>query len=662
MEEKNYSTDLENNDDDVNKRKCHNYYFQIINSYEKEFKVWQERSNKIVKRFRAERNDAEKNQAKYNVLWSNVKTLLPAYFSSTPRPEIDRRFKDSNDDVGRISSQILERCVTFFLSKNIFRETAKLAVMDRLLPGRGVCWVRYVPHLKDVVLNKFGEEISDDGIQLTDDADQENDENSTISVVDFEEVIPDYIYFEDFGHNIARSWQEVFVVWRKVYLDREELVERFGELGSTLPLDYMPESSNKRHKSNDVIKKSTIYEIWDKNKSKVYFLHKDHSEILDEKEDPLKLNDFFPCPMPLYATTTSNTLIPVPDYIEYQDQAQELDSLTSRIDAITRCVKVAGVYDASAEGIQRILSEGVENQLIPVEQWAMFAERGGLRGVIDFLPVKEIIEVLLSLYQARERVKQDLYEITGIADIVRGASNPNETATAQQIKGRFANLRIADDQKDVERFMRDLVVIMVEIIAQHFTIDTIKMISGIKLLSSQEKQIISYQIQSGIKVDPTIIELISKPSWEDIENLIRNQAALNFQIAIETNSTVMANDEEEKSSKIEFLTAVGGFLNSAKQISDPNIMPLLSKMLMFGVKAFRVSRDIESSFEEYISKLEQNMQNPIPQPNPEQEKIKNEMSLKKQKIDNEMSINQQKLNMEASLRQQKNILDTISKN
>jgi hypothetical protein len=86
--------------------------------------------------------------------------------------------------------------------------------------------------------------------------------------------------------------------------------------------------------------------------------------------------------------------------------------------------------------------------------WAKFSEKGGLDGSVQYLPIKEIAETLIALYEAREKSKQDLYEITGIADIIRGNSEPNETATAQQLKGQFAVLRISKAQNEVQKWVR----------------------------------------------------------------------------------------------------------------------------------------------------------------------------------------------------------------
>jgi hypothetical protein len=91
----------------------------------------------------------------------------------------------------------------------------------------------------------------------------------------------------------------------------------------------------------------------------------------------LELEGFFPCAKPLYATTTSDSLIPVPDFILYQDQANELDILTDRIDGLVKSLRVRGVYDASQPALQRLLTEGDNNTLIPVDKWMAFSEKGG---------------------------------------------------------------------------------------------------------------------------------------------------------------------------------------------------------------------------------------------------------------------------------------------
>jgi hypothetical protein len=75
------------------------------------------------------------------------------------------------------------------------------------------------------------------------------------------------------------------------------------------------------------------------------------------------------------------------------------------------------------------LTEGENNALIPVDKWMAFSEKGGLKGSIDLLPLDTLSNALLQCYRAREEIKAQIYEITGISDIIRGASRASETAT-----------------------------------------------------------------------------------------------------------------------------------------------------------------------------------------------------------------------------------------
>lgn len=426
-------------------------------------------------------------------------------------------------------------------------------------------------------------------------------------------------------------------------MSRSEMKRRQFRDWEKVPLDTKKEDK----KVSDDAKKATVYEIWDREARKAYWIHKDMANVLDERDDPLKLKDFFPCPKPVFSTLANDNLVPVPDYVQYQDQARELDDLTGRINSIVRALKVAGVYDKSAQGVDRLLSEGIENTLIPVENWAVFGEKGGLKGVMDFLPIKEIVEVLASLYEAREKAKQDLYEITGISDIIRGATDPRETLGAQELKGKYAGLRLDNMQADVARFSRDLVRIFAEIIAEHFSLDTIRKISGVRLLTNEEKAQAQQQAQTG-PLPESIQEQLENPSWEEVHALIKDDTLRCFRISIETDSTIKADQDAEKEARVEFLTAAGSFISQAVAVPNPELAPLLMEMLMFGVRGFKVGRDMESTFEVALKKIREKAENPPETPDPEMQKLQAQMQMDGQKL----QIEGQKLQSEHAVKGQ----------
>lgn len=485
---------------------------------------WRKRARKVNARFRDDRSSirestASDNVHRFNILWSNVQTLQPVLYARTPKPVVQRRFLDK-DPVGRLASLLMERALSFSLENHDFDGMMNGVVQDRLLPGRGSSRVMYVPTYGDAIAEDASVDAADAVAAGPGDAEPNEPQQGAatpseplgqpvapaspqtgptapqngsggaaapLREVVYEEVVSKYVYWEDYREAPARTWEEVQWVRFRVYMTRAELKARFGAAKAMkVNLDYTPPGStgakgDSSEPPADIFKQAVVYEFWDKATRRVIWLAPGTPDlILDEVEDPLGLPGFFPSPDPLLATTTTEKRIPVPDYIEYQDQADELDVLTARIDRLTRALKVAGVYAASEKAsLQQLFDDGVENRLIPVEDWAGFAQnKGGLEGTILWLPIKQVAETLIQLCDMRDRSKAIIYEITGIGDIIRGATQPMETATAQKLKASFATRRQVPMQRRVAAYARDVIRIMAAIIAEHFSAETISQITG----------------------------------------------------------------------------------------------------------------------------------------------------------------------------------------
>lgn len=675
-----------------------------IQAARRECQQWWERSRAVIDRYRDEGpgrrgfGSEPTLGSRMNILWSNVQTLAPAVYASTPQPVVQRRYGDE-DDVARVASTILQRVIAYELTgENDFDQIARECVLDNLLAGRGTVWLRYEPHFDksppDIAsllpqslpaqaplpqsgpppvpaLGMAGPipvpaqpspEISpppqaqlspaasttpidptgggsmpvppsvpfqpdfssqpplapplgplpigtmfdqrqpgaagpgepkDGGVQIADDGEQD------AQYLAWEKVAIDHVGVEDFLTNPARTWAEVKWVARRVYLTKDELAVRFGQaLADEVPLDWRPsdlDQADPLQPEHQLFARAQIYEIWDKPSRKVFWLAYGYPDrCLDERDDPLGLPDFFPCPRPLYATLTTDTLVPVPDYHEYRDQAAEIDNLTARISAVTRTIKIAGVYDAAQEGIQRMFQEGVENQLIPVNQWGAFAEQGGLKGCMDLLDIGTLSEVLAKLVETRAQAKQDLYEVTGISDIIRGSTMASETATAQQIKSQFGTMRLRSRQAEVARFCRDIIRITGEIICEQFHPRTLLAISDI------EQQ-------------PGVDAQYAKPAVM----LLKDDKTRPLRIDIETDSTIMIDQQSEQQGRVQFLQMASQFLQQALPATQqyPMIAPLLGQMLLFGIRAFPQGAELEGAFETAIKAMQQ-MPPPQTQPDP----------------------------------------------
>lgn len=567
---------------------------------------WVNRGKKIVKRYRDERAGTTGGN-RYNILWSNVQTLLPAIYAKAPKAEAVRRNKD-NDPAARCAAEILERALQYEIDHYPdFDEAMRNAVQDRLLPGRGVAWIRY--EQREIAV-------------------AEGAEPSQYEVKDCTAV--DYVYWEDFRCSPARVWGEVTWVARRVYMSRDEVKARFGEIleergksAADVPLTHVPigldqmKDQGATNGDTEAMKKAEVWELWDRKTKAVYWTAQGFDDLLDVREDPYGLDDFWPCPRPLFATQTSDTLVPVPDYALYQDQANELDMLTQRIGRLTQAVKVVGVYDASATGVQRMLQEGVDNTMIPVENWAVFSEKGGVKGQVDWLPLEQVVKALQQCYLAREQCKQVIYEITGISDIIRGATEASETATAQNIKRQFGSLRLRPRQQDVAMFASEILRIKAQLMMDIYSPESLVAMSGI--------------------MDTYDREFVEKALM-----LMKSEPMRAYRVEVAADSLIELDQEQEKASRTEFLGAASGFLRQAVPAAQqsPEMAPLLGEMLMFGVRAFKGGREMEAAFQKFVDQMNQ----PKPQqPDPEAMKVQAEAQQKQMQMQADMQIEQAKL-------------------
>lgn len=579
-----------------------------------------ERGDKIVSRYRDDRKGYSTPAKRFNILWANVQTLIPALYGKTPKAEVSRRWKDS-DPVGRTASVILERCLQYELDHyGDFDAAVKNAVTDRLLPGRGTVWVRF--------------ETKDQALPVDALPQEEGGEAQVIPAPEYEyECTPvDYVFWKDFRYSPARCWDEVTWVARRVYMSQGEGVKRFGEDFKDVPLTHEPVGLDEMKKQGvesselDGMKKAQVWEIWCKTSKRVFWVAEGYQKTLDIKDDPLGLDGFWPCPRPLFATQTTDTLVPVPDFALYQDQAEEIDMLTNRIGMLVEAVKVVGVYDASQSSVQRMLSENANNTLIPVDTWAAFAEKGGLRGVVEFMPLDSVLQALAQCYAAREQAKQVVYEITGLSDIIRGASLASETATAQQIKSQYASLRLRRLQTDVAQFASEVLRIKAQIMCDFYSPQTLVEMSGI--MGTADAQF----------AEPAIMLLKSEP-------------ARGFRIEVASDSLVEMDEASEKQSRVEFLGAVGQFMQQALPVAQqvPELAPLMGEMLLFGVRAFKGGRPMEAQFDEAIARLTAPKPPAEPQPDPEMMKAQAQMQVEQGK----MQLEQTKLQADQQAQQMK---------
>jgi len=631
------------------------YWAEEVAAAEKNMEKFWKRADVVVKRYLDERDAMMSGMKWFNIFYANVGIMESAIYADLPQPVVTRRFLDYKDDVARVGALILERCIKQDYDDPLDNTDAtfKHCVQDRLVSGLAQAWLRLETLTEDVELSPVpiaGVDPYGPPMEMTVEVPQppmpqaqppqpgqppaEPSPPQTYKKIVQQKVCVDYVYWKDFLFSSCRVWEERRWVARKVYMTRDELVKRFGSKGNAAPLNFSNNgrSGEDQTPKDNLLRKACVYEIWDRTDRKVYWYIKGYGHLLDIKDDFLNLEGFEPCPRPLLANISTSSTVPRPDYYMLQDQYQELDDVNNRISRLVKSCKVVGVYDKAQPAVARMLQEGTDNMLIPTDNWAMFAEKQGMKGSIDWLPLEQIINALRELNAAREVIKGQIYELSGIADIVRGASKASETLGAQKLKAQFASVRIKKLQDEVARFAGDVLRIKGEIMVKHFDPDILIQKSNIN--QTDDKELV-----------PQALELL------------QSDDGFEWRIEVLPDSIAQADYAVEKQDRIEFLNAFSGFVNSAGQsmAALPGSEPLFIGLLKWAISAFQGVKDIEGMLDKTLDTLSK--QPDTPKPDPEAEKAKAELALKERESQAKMQLQQQKAQQDAAAAQQQMAFD-----
>ena len=617
------------------------WWLRQIARYEKTFDPWTQQGEKLLKLYAKQDKTGPSTERQFAMLYANTEVLKPSIYSRPPVPQVSRRFKDK-DPIGRLAAELLERGSSYEIERqgidNIFR-----AVRDDLvLPGRGTVWVRYEADI--------GEGDS----------------------IESERVPVDYVNWRDFGHLPARTWEEVPAVWRRVFYSRAEAKKAFGDKIAK-ELEYIHKQTEKHTQSTsqeaDAESKAVCYEIWCKTTRKQYIVAKEAKDFLrDPDAPPLDFENFWPCPKPVYSLVTTDNLIPTPDYKHYQDQAAEIDDLTKRISKLTDALKLVGFYPSGAgdtsAAIEKALDPLVENKLIPIESWATFAEHGGKNAIV-WLPIKEVVDCLTACQALRAQLIQDVYQISGISDILRGATDPNETASAQQLKAQWGSVRIKDRQQAMANFCRDVVRLVCEVIAERFEQERVMAMANMQLPPPPEpKPPMPGQMPGQpAQPDPALQQWQQeKAKYDQAFALLKDERLRGFRIDIETDSTIQPDEDAEKQRVNEFLTATGGFMQQAFPLvqAAPELLPMMSEILLFTARRYRSGRMLEDAIEQSMQAMQAKIQQAAQQPkqDPEMAKVEAEkakgeaqVQVANKKADADIAIANRKADADIQLKQ-----------
>jgi hypothetical protein len=547
--------------------------------------------------------------ADLDLFWSSLEVLKPAVYARPPQPVVAPLFKDGKP-LHNLTAELLERCAVSTFQRTDINDVMLQLRDDLLFTGRGAPWVRY-----------------------------EADGGKHAVCVEHKDRL-------DFLHEPARKWTEVGWVAGAAWMTRKDMRKRFyrhsGDAYQDATYSVQRDADGRDLEKRAAVRKAKVWEVWHKADNKVYWVTEGVDRLLDSGTPYLTLAGFFPCPKPAYATLRRRSLIPVPDWQRYSIHFRKISELTRRIYSLLDKVRMKGLIPAGGDvgqAVEELIADDRDDQLlIPVPSAAMM---NGGADFVAWMPLNDLAQAIQGLIDARTQLISDFYQLSGISDIMRGATEASETLGAQQLKSQYGSVRVREKSTELQRVAADTVKIAAEIIAEKFPQAALLEMSGLDIptrkaieeridkveeeakrdldgleekaaetmpqgqdVDPQQAKMALEQAQQQVlaKYAPLLAEAEAAVPIEDVMKLLRDDRAMSFVFEIESSSTILTDELEEKSTRNEFLTQ---FTSASQPLMAMAGMgeqgaKLAGELMKFVLAPYRVGRSLDGAIDEFI--------------------------------------------------------------
>jgi len=568
-------------------------------------------------------------ERRLNVWWYCVNTLLPAYYSSTPKAEVTLR-KRSGGTLHEASAVILERNIQYQMDMEFnFDQVGYTAALQFLLTGQAVLWARYAfeseVQKQEMVLFQ-----NPDGTLV--DSDNETYEGPTdilvagpgntlivpmdVEVKEDERAILETVQYNDYICSDARNESEVEWRGRRAYLTREQAVNLFGEdVGNKLKFDSFPEAIKKdfnrdREKYEG---KAEVYEIWCYESGQVYWIQMTgEKSLLMESEPPIEFEKFYPCVV-IAQSQDPDSVIPVSDYSHVKDQILEIERMTTRIHAVTQAIRTNATYDSAIGSQIEQLMIG-DLKMVPTINWPSYKARGGLQNSIEFMPIAPFVEALGTLQAARQTALTQLYETLKVSDLLRGTSAEYKTATANRLENAWSSLGLIVRQNMFTKFISDGIGNLGVIVTTMFEKNKIMNVAD----APQVLLPLVPATPPPPPLDPNIppeMQPLSPPPIdpammvsameEQIMALYRDDDQFNYRIQIASDSMVAIDQAQDQAEGAQLMSTCGEFFNQMKALIEqyPPLLEFSIQLFQNVIKRFKGGKELDGIFTKALKQV-----------------------------------------------------------
>jgi len=150
------------------------------------------------------------------------------------------------------------------------------------------------------------------------------------------------------------------------------------------------------------------------------------------------------------------------------------------------------------------------------------------------------------------------------------------------------------------------------------------------------------------KAQESIQKLQQKPTIDQVLDFLKDNRARSFTLDIETDSTIMVDEQMEKQQRTEFVQVLGTLMPQLSTMiqQEPKTAQFCGEILKFATAPYRAGRSLDGAIDDLIEQMKN--RGDTQQPNPEAEKLKMQQQIETQKLEQQ----KKKDETDAALKQQ----------
>ena len=476
----------------------------------------------------------------YPIYFSSCKTLESAYFAQNPEMRSRRKFEIS-DTPALVAALITDRLGDYHIENGQLYPTIMKSVQNFIHTDMATTQVIYEADVNEerIEMEKRGKGLRAEYYMPGEEEPYEGEddlfEDDNGPFISRRTVSNPRIYVEPALYDDMLFTPEAKCesqIKEKGYyfaVPREEAEERFNVKGK---IAWKKGKRSERDDSDeDVPIEGDYIDGWEchcKYSGKIYVVSPDcyPTDFLEIRE--YGLAGFFPSPPAIIGSPPAKHMYPTPMFIHLRPTLDQLHSAYNKVFELIDSIRRRCLVDGSCPELLDAFDELNDQEFIVVENLGELVNKiGNIQNLVWYLPVQELVQAIKELMELDSMFRANFNEWFGVPDILRGVSDPMDTAAGQQIATGTAHDRFRTQKALVNRLVRDTLEMMIDLSLKKFPDELIAQIVGYQFMSPEYQAVFAEALALA---------------RDDKQRLIR--------VDIQTNSTTFSDENRENANRI----------------------------------------------------------------------------------------------------------------